>query len=347
MLSKLSFMNDSKTKISIIFPSYNGEKFLCKNLKSIQQLSNLNEIELVIVDNNSNDSTKEIIKSFNHKINITLIEQESNLGFAKACNIGVFNAKGKYIFITNQDVIFPEDFFKIILFVYHHYKKDQNIIVCPAIVFPDNTINYFGAKIHFLGFSYTTQMYQKIKATTTTFKTQKISGCSMLIKKKKFLELNGFDPYFFMYQEDTDFSLRANRHHMSIYTTNETILIHQKDHFILNAFTYYYIERNRYLCLFKNIDNLKDLIPYLIISELMLLVQAILTKQLKIRFKIYKFLIQNYQNIKYLRINKSNSKTKKIRKYQLSSKLDSIVLGKSLFNNKLLKKILKIVNFIF
>ena len=79
----------------------------------------------------------------------------------------------------------------------------------------------------------------------------------------------------------------------------------------------------------------------------MLLFQAILIKKLKIRFKIYKFLIQNYKAIKNLRLSKTNQKNLKIRKNQLSSNLDSIILGKSLRNNKLLNKFLKVINLIF
>ena len=339
-------MDVSKVKISIIFPSYNGEKVIYNNLKSIQNLSNLNEIELIIVDNNSNDSSKELIKLFNH-ININLIEQKNNLGFGKACNIGVNVAKGKYIFITNQDVLFPRDFFTITLDLYKKLGSSQEIILCPAVVFPGKIINYFGAKIHFLCFSYNPEMYQDIPDNKLTFKTQKVSGVSMFLKRKFFLELNGFDPSFFMYHEDTDFALKAIRNHISIYTTNETLLYHQKEHFLLNNFTYYYIERNRYLCLFKHLDNLKNLIPYIFFSELMLLFQAILIKKLKIRFKIYKFLIQNYKAIKNLRLSKANQKNLKIIKNQLSSNLDSIILGKSLRNNKLLNKFLKVINLIF
>ncbi|MHA1294908.1 MAG: glycosyltransferase family 2 protein, partial [Promethearchaeota archaeon] len=200
----------SNIKISIIFPSYNGENVIGEMLKSVEDLTNLNEIEIVIIDNNSKDSTREIIKSFNN-ININLIKQSNNLGFARACNIGVRNANGEFIFITNQDVAFPKDFFKILLNKYNILKKDKEIILCPAIVFFNKYINYFGAKIHFLGFSYTPNMYQKIPEKKMTFKTQKASGCSMFMKKSTFLKLNGFDPYFFMYHEDTDFSLKALR----------------------------------------------------------------------------------------------------------------------------------------
>ena len=113
---KISFikMDNSKSLISIVFPSYNGAYYIKKNLESLQKISNLDEIEIVIVDNNSEDSTKEIIKSFKN-LNIKLIELKDNYGFPKACNLGAINASGKYLFITNQDMVFPKDFFIVLL----------------------------------------------------------------------------------------------------------------------------------------------------------------------------------------------------------------------------------------
>ena len=57
-------MIQPEIKVSIIFPSYNGENEILNNLESIRNLTNSNQIELVIVDNNSSDSTTELIKSF-------------------------------------------------------------------------------------------------------------------------------------------------------------------------------------------------------------------------------------------------------------------------------------------
>ena len=98
-------MNTMNLRISIVFPSYNGEDYLIRNLDSIKRLNKLNEIELVIIDNNSNDSSIEIIESYKKNIQIKLIKRNTNLGFSKACNIGALNAEGEFIFITNQDVI--------------------------------------------------------------------------------------------------------------------------------------------------------------------------------------------------------------------------------------------------
>ena len=339
--------NNSDVLISIIFPSFNGEDVLYNNLHSIQNLLNLNEIELVIIDNNSEDSTKKIVKSFT-ELNINLIEQKSNLGFAKACNIGVLHCKGKFIFITNQDVIFPSDFFLVLLKLYKELNYSKDIILSPSIVFlGDNGINYFGAKIHFLCFSYTPEMYQELPKTRKTLRTLKISGSSMFLKKDTFLKLNGFDPYFFMYHEDTDLSLKALRNKIPVLTTNETQLYHQKNRFILNDFSYYYIERNRYLCLVKNLDSIVKLIPYILITEFLLIFHSILIKKLKVRLKIYSFLIRNYTNLKSIKTNKLNCRIQKVRKYELSSKLDSNILGKNLANKKVILFLIKIINIIF
>jgi len=166
-------MSNSLIKVSIIFPSYNGEDVIYENLNSIKNLNNSSIVELVIVDNNSIDSTKEVIKSFKNSININLIEKKKNMGFAEACNIGVLKAKGDFIYITNQDVAFPKDFFEILLNLYKKLKIDKEIIISPAVVFPGYYINYYGAKLHFLGFSYTPNMYHRISDNINTFRTPK------------------------------------------------------------------------------------------------------------------------------------------------------------------------------
>ena len=339
-------MTDKKIKISIIFPTFNAERVIFKNLNSIQKLNNLDEIEVIIVDNGSMDSTRDIIKSFT-KVKLTLIEKDSDLGFARVINIGVPLAKGEFIFLTNDDVAFPKDFFNVLLELYKKLKKDKEIIISPAVIFPGKRINYYGAKTHFLGFSYTREMYDKVPLTQRTFKTIKAAGCSIFMKRNTYLNLNGFDNYFFMYHEDTDFSLRAIRNQISIYTTNETFLHHQKLQMSINKFTYYYIERNRYLVIYKNLDKLSGLIPYIILSEFMLLSQAILENRLILRFKIYKFFIQNFRQIRTLRLNKINSKMKKLKRNYLNLHFDPIILGRVLIKVKIVRSLLKIVNLIF
>ncbi len=341
-------MLSSNPIISIIFPSYNGAKFLKRNLDSIKTLDNLNEIELIIIDNKSKDSSINIIKSYDKEINLKLIKNKVNVGFAEACNFGVRNSNGEFIFITNQDVIFPHDFFEKLKQIYYNYKSKHEIVISPALVFENGNIHYFGAKIHFLGFSYTPELGLKLPKDKIIKITQRLSGGSVFIKKKLFLDIGGFDKEFFMYYEDTDLSLKILRNGNKIYTTNDPFLIHQKNQQTLSRFKYYFLERNRFILLIKNIKEIYKLIPFILITELILLVHSFFIKKLKVRLKIYLELILKAKSLKILR-NKVRRDYHLLSYNKLSKTLDPILLGdlgnfkvfRILFNlyNKFLKQI--------
>lgn len=319
-------MNELNQKISIIFPSYNGENYLARNLDSIQRLNNINEIELVIIDNNSNDSSIEIIESYKKNFKIKLIKGKTNLGFSKACNIGALNAEGEFIFITNQDMIFPPDFFSKLINIYNNLKKEKEIILSPAIVFENLTIHYFGAENHFLGFSYTPELGQKLPKERIIKSTKRISGGSFFIKKSLFLEKGAFDSHFFMYYEDTDFSLRILRNGLKMYTTNDPFLIHQKEEWTISNFRYYLLERNRFILLIKNVNNLKKLVPFLLITEIILIFQSVLIKKFKLRLILYAELINKIKFLKNLR-EKSKQDIPLFPYGKLSKNLDPVLLG--------------------
>ena len=335
-------MNDLNLRISIIFPSYNGEDYLIRNLDSIKRLNNLNEIELVIIDNNSNDSSIEIIESYKKNIQIKLIKGNINLGFSKACNIGALNAEGEFIFITNQDVVFSPEFFSKVIDIYNNLKKEEEVILSPAIVFENHTIHYFGAKNHFLGFSYTPSLGQKLPKEKIVKLTKRISGASLFIKKSLFLEKGAFDSHFFMYYEDTDFSLRILRNGLKMYTTNDPFLIHQKEEWDISNFRYYLLERNRYLLLIKNVNNLKKLFPFLLITEIILIFHSVLIKKFKLRLKLYAELIIKRKFFKNLR-EKSKQEIALFPYEKLSKTLDPVLLG-DLRHIKTFNTFLKIFN---
>jgi len=84
--------------VSVIVPTKNSEKFLEKCLNSIKNQTYKN-IELIVVDNNSIDNTKEIAKKYTDKV--------YNLGPERSTqrNYGVQQAKGEYILIIDSDMV--------------------------------------------------------------------------------------------------------------------------------------------------------------------------------------------------------------------------------------------------
>ena len=103
-----------KYKISAIIPVYNAEKYLKTAIESvISQTIGFENIELIIVDDKSADSSKEIIKSYSAKYpNIQPIFLDENSGLpGKPRNIGIENATADYlIFLDADDEYLPHAF---------------------------------------------------------------------------------------------------------------------------------------------------------------------------------------------------------------------------------------------
>ena len=319
-------MQTFKPRVSIVFPSYNGVEYLKKNLDSIKNLNNNDEIEVVIVDNMSIDSSINVIKSYESDINIKLIRNKFNEGFAEACNSGVKNSNGEFIFITNQDVIFPPEFFEKLANIYSTLKNKQEIVISPALIFENGKIHYFGAKNHFLGFSYTPETGEMLPKKKIIKNAHRLSGGSFYVKKDFFIRMGGFDKEFFMYYEDTDLSLKILRNGNKIYTTNDPFLIHQKPHHPLSDLQYYFLERNRFIVIIKNIRNIRKIVPMFIIVEFILIFHALLTKRFKLRVKLYLDLILKFKYFK--KIRKISKNENHLLPYQAFSKtLDPLLLG--------------------
>ena len=100
-----------KTKVSIIIPVYNSEKFLQKCLDSIVNQT-LQEIEIICINDGSQDNSRKILQDYKDKDSrITIIDQE-NGGLSAACNSGLKIVKGEYIGFVDSDDWVSVDFFE-------------------------------------------------------------------------------------------------------------------------------------------------------------------------------------------------------------------------------------------
>lgn len=94
-------MNDLPT-VSVIVPAYNAEKYIANLIESLLDLDYPKELlEIIIVDNNSNDKTKDIIKQYPVK----LLEETNIQSSYAARNLGIRNSKGEIIAFIDSDCI--------------------------------------------------------------------------------------------------------------------------------------------------------------------------------------------------------------------------------------------------
>ncbi|MDU1910875.1 glycosyltransferase family 2 protein [Fusobacterium sp.] len=113
-------------KISVIIPVYNTEKYLEKCLNSVLKQT-LKEIEIIIINDGSQDQSEKILERYNVDQRIIVINK-SNEGVSKARNIGLKMSKGKYIYYLDSDDYIEEN---MLLEMYNKTEKENlDIVVC-------------------------------------------------------------------------------------------------------------------------------------------------------------------------------------------------------------------------
>ncbi len=154
--------NNKKPFFSIITVTKNSEKFIERNIKSLQNQT-IKDFEHIIIDGNSSDRTIQIIKKYRKEISYFISEKDKNMW--QAINKGLRVAKGEVIGILNSDDIFFKDALNIVkkkfvnkrldcLFgsvlkrkVYHGIHLDK--INYKFNVFPSHSVGFFlKKKIH-------------------------------------------------------------------------------------------------------------------------------------------------------------------------------------------------------
>lgn len=117
-------------KISIIMPVYNGEKYIRQSIDSILAQS-FQDWELIIFDDKSNDTTREIIEEYQYKYsNIHILFSEKKQFISWWRNIWIQQAKWKYICLIDHDDVWIS---KDKLLLQHEYmEKNEDIGICWA-----------------------------------------------------------------------------------------------------------------------------------------------------------------------------------------------------------------------
>ena len=118
-------------KVSVIVPTFNAEDYLMNAVNSvINQTIGFENIELVLVDDNSTDGTKEILKELSQEYdNIKIIFLDENSGSpSKPRNVGIKEAKSDYIMFLDNDDTYCPDFCEKMCDSIEHYNAD--LITC-------------------------------------------------------------------------------------------------------------------------------------------------------------------------------------------------------------------------
>lgn len=192
-------------------------------VRNILNLTKSVEFKLYIVDNNSSDSTAEVLeKEFPNNSSLAIIANNENVGFGKAHNQVIDLVDSDFHFIINPDISIKDDVIgKMCEFFQSHEKCGM---ISPDIHFPNGKRQVLAKKnpkIKYLLASRLAKDRENNKLLreygmldsdlSKPMKIENASGCFVGIRTELFRKLGGFDDRYFMYFEDFDLARRLNK----------------------------------------------------------------------------------------------------------------------------------------
>jgi len=208
------------TRLSVITVTYNSERHIAEQIRSVALACRTFPYEHIVVDNASDDRTVDIVR---HCRGVTLIENAENVGFGKANNLGFKQSTGEYILLLNPDMKQITDLAQAI----KKLESDDKIGILGArLLNPSGDLNARSTPRRFPRLldqlAILTKMAKIFPKLLSRYIMNDVSfvdemdvdsvqGSWMLLDRKMIAELGGlFDERFYIWFEDVDLCRRAH-----------------------------------------------------------------------------------------------------------------------------------------
>ena len=210
--------------VSIIIPVYNQFHYTYACLKSILENTQDVSYEVIIADDVSTDKTMEIGDIIK---NITVVRNEQNLRFLLNCNNAARYARGKYIHFLNNDTQVQEKWLSSLVQL---IESDESIgMVGSKLVYPDGRLQEAGGILWRDGSAWNYGNGADPSAPEYNYvkEADYISGASIMISKKLWEQLGGFDEHFVpAYCEDSDLAFTVRKAGYKVMYQPLSVVVH-------------------------------------------------------------------------------------------------------------------------
>jgi GT2 family glycosyltransferase len=213
------------TSCSLVIPVHNRAALTRQCLDTLLEAPPTTaEVEIVVVDDCSTDSTAEMLASYGDRVRV--VRHERNAGFGISCNDGAAAATGEWLVFLNNDTV-PQPGWLDALLEYAT-PREQVGLVGAKLLFPNDTVQHAG--VVFARGPHPRHIYSGFPAShpavNKSREFQVVTGACALIRRELFLEAGRFDSAFVNGYEDVDLCLRLRRLGYQIHYCHESVLYH-------------------------------------------------------------------------------------------------------------------------
>lgn len=209
---------------SVIIVSYNTRTMTLRCLATLREaLRDPAAVEVIVVDNASSDGSPDAIAEYFPEV--TLVRLTANVGWGRGVNRGAAISKGEYLLFVNPDTVPVGDVVTdLVTFARAHPGHGLYTGRTLTVDGIDDGFSCWGLPTVWSYVCFATGLSTVLRRRRwanpeglpdydrrSVRQVPAISGCLMLIERRLFHDLGGFDPQFFLYSEDIDLCARAGR----------------------------------------------------------------------------------------------------------------------------------------
>lgn len=267
-LSGVRKVEKSKVKTAVILVNYNGKKYNKACIESILSSDTESEICIYVADNASTDGSMELLREqFCGEKRVSLMPLDANYGFSYANNEGIRRAAEEgcdFFLLLNNDTEICADALEELLSC---AKKHPESVIAPKICYSDNRSRIWSAGGELSGIVWKASHIGLDQEDDGRYDTEReidfATGCALLIPKEVIRKAGMLDPDFFLYYEDTEYSLRLRKQGIPLFYCPSAVIYHKVGASSKGAdspLCAYYISRNWLLCAKKHMGGMRYLV---------------------------------------------------------------------------------------